>query len=130
MTHGLKFHIVTEAERAEQRKDTRWHKVHSFLEGYSWRRYSDDAIVPFVYIWKNVHEDAGEFLRLPVERQEQIAAECKRIQDEELAWRRAHPVKIGDLTSVTIPKVTGGQGVGACINDIVGVQPMTAPRKP
>ena len=111
-----------EKEAIERRKDTTWHKCHSFEHGLFWRRYSDDMNI---YWWdlnkRNIKFE--DFPKLESTKIEEVVSEVNEDNRIKAEWRKANPIKV-TFNTITMPKFIKEVGNMPDIRDLVGVQPI------
>ena len=111
-----------EKEAIERRKDTTWHKCHSFEHGWFWRRCSDDMNI---YWWdlnkRNIKFE--DFPKLETTKIEEVVSEVNEDNRIKAEWHKANPIKV-TFNTITMPKFIKEVGNMPDIRDLVGVQPI------
>jgi hypothetical protein len=101
--YKLKYHEETEEEREAKRKDTSWHKCHSFRDGWFWKRYSDGAEV-FAYRLRKMEIKFSDFPKMKYGRIEIIVSQIKEIEEKELEERRNCKYEVPKFEKIIMPK--------------------------
>jgi hypothetical protein len=73
---------------------TGWSLMHYFGEGWAYTRYADGAKVYFHDLWGRGIKTRAEWLAMPLDEINRIGDEAKAKHEADLAWRRAHPIKV------------------------------------
>ena len=111
-----------EKEAIERRKDTTWHKCHSFEHGWFWKRHSDDSDIYWWHLEKrNIKYE--DFPKLEASRIAEIVSEVKEENRKEAEWHEANPIKV-TFDTITMPKFRKEIGDMPNISDLCGVQPI------
>lgn len=114
----LRFHTETPAEAEARRKDPTWHRTHWFSKGWGWSRGDGAAVMM---------DDCLDFEKLAEAEKEAVWQRVKAALEKRRAELRANPIVVPMVTELTMPVIRSVFPTNV-INDLVGVQPMTAPR--
>jgi len=111
-----------EKEAIERRKDTTWHRCHSFEHGWFWCNYYHDIDI---YWWHLTQRNIEfkDFPNLENSRILEIILEVKEENRKEKEWHRSHPIKV-TFDKITMPKFRKEIGDMPNISDLCGVQPI------